>query len=240
MVKTGQLVVREFITIDNTGLPVAATVGPTGKLVLNGTDNGAAVTIANPAVGRYTWSVTMPALTAGDSVDMRIAATVGGIATEGIVWQDTADKYVNDLNDAAAAPAMITGQQVRDAMLLDASAGAPAAGSVDQHLDDAALEATIATLMGAGWTMETLEAIFACTCGSGSVVFIYTLTDSTTGLPIAGALIWVTTDLAGLNPVAQGYSNALGQVQFMLAPGNAYFWRQKAGYTFVNPDLEVV
>ena len=35
----------------------------------------------------------------------------------------------------AAAPAMITAQEVRDAMKLDAGVGAPAAGSVDAHLD---------------------------------------------------------------------------------------------------------
>ena len=43
---------------------------------------------------------------------------------------------LDDLNNAAAAPAMITSQNVRDAMKLAPTAGAPDVGSIDKHLDD--------------------------------------------------------------------------------------------------------
>lgn len=68
------------------------------------------------------------------------AGTAGGLPTV------DANNYVaglqgtlnqlDDLNNAAAAPAMITAQEVRDALKLAPTAGAPAAGSIDQHLDD--------------------------------------------------------------------------------------------------------
>lgn len=52
---------------------------------------------------------------------------------------------------------------VRDALKLAPTAGDPAAGSVDKHLDDIlatmALEATLTAMKGAGWTDETLVAI---------------------------------------------------------------------------------
>jgi hypothetical protein len=243
-VKTGQLVVREFDTVDASGAAADATVGPVGTLILNGAANGATVTIGHPAVGRYTWSVTMPTLAAGDSVDMHVTMTVGGVATHGVVWQDTADKYVNDLNNAPAAPAMITAQQVRDAMKLDATIGAPAVGSIDKHLDDAALEATLTAIKGLGWTTQTLIAIYnaivAVGLGGGSVTFPYTLTDSISGLPLADAEVWVTTDALGVNVVARGRTDNFGIITVYLDPGTYYFWRAKSGFSGVNPDVEAV
>jgi hypothetical protein len=76
--------------------------------------------------------------------------------------------------------------------------------------------------------------------GSGSNTFNYTLTDSGTGLPIATADVWVTSDLAGANVVASGQTNTFGVVTFYLDAGAYYLWRQKSGYDFTNPDLETV
>jgi len=63
------------------------------------------------------------------------------------------------LLDTASAGAGLTAQQTRDSMKLAPSVGDPAAGSVDAHLDAAALEATLAAIKGAGWSTETLAAI---------------------------------------------------------------------------------
>lgn len=96
-----------FVCLDATGAPAAATVGPAGTLYLNGTSNAASVTISggNP----YKWTLTLPALSAGDRVDMYITATVGGIATAAIVASDAADtKRVSDLVDLAAT-AIVSG-----------------------------------------------------------------------------------------------------------------------------------
>lgn len=76
--------------------------------------------------------------------------------------------------------------------------------------------------------------------GVGAVAFTYTLTDSVSGLPIAGADVWATTDEAGLNVAASGVTNTFGQVILYLDAGTYHFFRQLAGYSFINPDTETV
>jgi hypothetical protein len=76
--------------------------------------------------------------------------------------------------------------------------------------------------------------------GAGAITWAYTLTDSTTGLPIADADLWVTTDSVGLNIIAQGKTDQNGVTTFYLDAGTVYVWRSKSGYSFTNPDTEVV
>lgn len=97
-----------FVCKDATGALAVASVGPAGTLYLNGTANAASVTISggNP----YKWTLTLPALSAGDRCDMYITATVGGIATAAIVASDDADtKLVSGLNDIAATAVVTNG-----------------------------------------------------------------------------------------------------------------------------------
>lgn len=88
-VKTGTAWAGSFVTLDATGAVTAATGTPTGTLYVDGTANGASVTISgsNP----YKWSVTLPSLTAGQRVDMYITATIATIATAGFVASEQAD-----------------------------------------------------------------------------------------------------------------------------------------------------
>jgi len=79
-----------------------------------------------------------------------------------------------------------------------------------------------------------------CSHGAGAITFVYTLTSSVDGTPIDNADIWVTTDIAGANVIASGVTDLAGQVTFYLDAGTLYFWRQKDGWTFDNPDTEVV
>lgn len=75
--------------------------------------------------------------------------------------------------------------------------------------------------------------------GTGAIEHTYTLTtDGTT--PIPGAIVNVYTDSARTNFIAQGVTNSFGVVTFYLDAGTYYFFRTKAGYTFTNPDTEVV
>jgi hypothetical protein len=80
----------------------------------------------------------------------------------------------------------------------------------------------------------------------GGIEFTYTLTDSGTGDPIEGAEIWITTDLAGSAVVWLGTTDAFGVARDTndylprLDAGTYYVWRQKAGYTFSDPDTETV
>lgn len=74
----------------------------------------------------------------------------------------------------------------------------------------------------------------------GAIAYDYTLTSDIGGTPIVGASIWATTDGAGLNTVATGTTNAFGVATLYLQPGTYYIWRAAPGYTFANPDTEIV
>ena len=76
---------------DDTGALSTPTAGPVGKLYVNGTLNAATVTVSgsNP----YKWTVTLPALMAGDLVSMYITATIDGVATADVVAEDVVDTY---------------------------------------------------------------------------------------------------------------------------------------------------
>ena len=80
--------------------------------------------------------------------------------------------------------------------------------------------------------------------GTGSVNYTYTLTETKdgidTGVPIPGADIRVSTDIAGTTIIASSATNTYGQITFLLDPGTYYFWRQKTGWTFTDPEEVVV
>ena len=93
-VKTGQAVTVLFATSNaSTGAAEDASSTPTGTLYVNGTANGASVTVTNITTGLYKAAVTLPSLSAGDVVSLRIAATVSSVSGEGVVWQEVADTY---------------------------------------------------------------------------------------------------------------------------------------------------
>lgn len=101
-VKTAQAVTVEFTTANPA--TAAAQNGdslPTGILYVDGTANGATVTVTNLTTGVYKAAVTLPALTAGQIVAVRISAVVAGVAGTAIVWQDSADTF--RLSDALGA-----------------------------------------------------------------------------------------------------------------------------------------
>ena len=93
MIKSAQSVTVDFTTVSPvTGAATDATGTPVGTLVVNGTDNGASVTVTNKATGVYKAAVTLPSLDAGDVVQLRIAATVAGIDGAGVVWVESIDE----------------------------------------------------------------------------------------------------------------------------------------------------
>jgi hypothetical protein len=79
-----------------------------------------------------------------------------------------------------------------------------------------------------------------CSLGPGSTLNTYTVTDSVSGNPIQGVAVTVTTDVAGTNTIAYGVTDVAGEIDFWLDPGTYYMWSVKSGYTFTNPDTEVV
>jgi hypothetical protein len=80
----------------------------------------------------------------------------------------------------------------------------------------------------------------APTTGKGGTGWTYTVTNAQTGLPISECEVWASTDADGANVVAHGYTNPSGTVTFYLPPGVYCIWRRKSGYSFTNPDVEVV
>jgi hypothetical protein len=76
--------------------------------------------------------------------------------------------------------------------------------------------------------------------GSGAIAWTYTLTSSVDATPLDAVAVWVTSDALGANVLAIGQTNSAGQVTFFLDAGTVYVWRQRSGYSFANPDTEVV
>jgi hypothetical protein len=106
------------------------------------------------------------------------------------------------------------------------------------------IEATVGGVTGG--ISFGFRAVYVAAKSPSAVAFTYTVTNSATGLPIEGVEVWVTTDAAGTNVVWNGDTDAFGVARDdggnlpFLEPGNVYFWCQRAGFTFDNPDLEVV
>ena len=95
---------------------------------------------------------------------------------------------------------------------------------------------------GTGFAKDTdsLVDLTHIATGSGAITFTYTVTSSVDSSPVADCTVWVTTDEAGATIVASGITNASGEVVFYLDADTYYFWSQKAGWDFTNPDTEVV
>jgi hypothetical protein len=78
------------------------------------------------------------------------------------------------------------------------------------------------------------------TDGTGAVAFTYTLTSQSDNSPIGGVRVTASDDIAGSHVVAEAISNAAGVVIFHLNPGRYYLWREKPGWSFVDPDIQDV
>ena len=219
MVKTGQVWIGSLVTRDATGALATPSVGPAGVLYVEGVADAASVTISgtNP----YKWSVTLPALTAGQSVSMYITATIATITTGAIVAEDQADTArISDVETDTAdiqsrIPAALIGGRI------DASVGV-----MQNNVLTAAALATDAV---------TEIAAAVSTAGSGAISYTVTVNDES-AQPLDGVEVWVTSDSAGTTVVAGTLTtNAAGQVTFMLDAGTYYLWRQLSRYNFSNP-----
>ena len=107
------------------------------------------------------------------------------------------------------------------------------------EIADGVWDETLADHVAAGSTGEKLDDM-CCMLGEGATSYTYTVTNSVTGLPIQGVVVTVTTDIAGTNAIATGTTDVSGEIDFWLDPATYYMWSFKSGYTFTNPDTEVV
>ena len=96
---------------------------------------------------------------------------------------------------------------------------------------------------GAGAVQQNLLFFVKSAC-VGCTDRTYTVTTGG-GAPIAGVAIEITTDITGNFVIWCGTTDALGVARDAdgqlpcLLPGTYYFWRDLAGWTFVDPDTEV-
>ena len=163
-VKPGETVTVDFTTRNpSTGAGADADSTPTGTLVINGTDNGATVTVTNKATGIYKAAVTLPSsgLSAGDEVDIRIAATVDSIADTSVVWRGRVDtKYNSDLQDASTSG-------TADAVWDEARSGHTSTGSFGEYVNSYPTAAAITAIAAAVWgyTKSTVAALATTTIG---------------------------------------------------------------------------
>lgn len=91
MVKSGQAVACTFTTRAASGAITDADSLPTATLHVNGAAAAEVVTVTNIRTGVYRASVTLPALSAGDIVEVLAAATVDGISDEAVIWGEVGD-----------------------------------------------------------------------------------------------------------------------------------------------------
>lgn len=169
------------------------------------------------------------------------AATISGAVWDiSLAAHLTAGTTGAALNGAIAPTAAVVADAVWDEILSShvvvGSAGAAlaAAGSAGDPwstpLPGAYATGTAGKIIGS----------FSSQLGAGAIAWPYTITNSITGLPVADADVWVSSDLAGLNVIASGRTNQSGVVTFMLDAGTVYAWAQKSGINFSNPNSQVV
>lgn len=152
----------------------------------------------------------LPAALVTGRIDASVGAMAAGVVTAAAIATGAVDA------DALAADA---GSEIADAVWDEALAGHATTGT-------------------AGKTLNTAAAGTAA--GAGAYTVTYTVTDADSGAPLADVDVWVTSDAGGSTIVASGQTNASGVVTLYLDAGTFYFWRQKSGYNFTNPDTETV
>ena len=252
-VKSGQAVTVDFTTADpTTGAAANASSLPTAKLVVNGTDNAAAVTVTNKATGVYKAAVTLPTLAAGDVVSIRVAATVATVAGVGVVWTDVADTVrLSDGVTLAATQAAYAPAKAGDAMTLTAAYDAAKAAASQASVN--AIPTT--PLLAAGYTAPDNASVAAILEDTGTTLPATLAGIATNAASAAGAdfgedecTLTITDTLGAALSDAQVYvyvgaarsrvktTDSLGQVKFDLTDGETYnLWVTHDRYTGTNP-----
>ena len=164
-------------------------------------------------------------------------ATVESTAANVTLWNGDAPADLDGSGNVLASVELLSvtaQQQVRDALLLAPTAGDPAAGSVDKHLDDI-LEDTGDILQDTGMTLPALIAV-GVGPGSGTGYYTDTIDDGTN--PLDGVRVQLYTGSSRVGLAYEAYTNALGVFEMWPDPGVYYRWLDLAGYNF-SQDVAV-
>lgn len=143
---------------------------------------------------------------------------LSSIATSGSIGKlikDNLDAKVSEVGGGS-----LTAESIR----IEMDANSKLANLPTDPADESSLEAAITA------AHATTDALISAITGGGLTEKTYTLTDASTGLPLAGVQVWATTDEAGLNQVdITRTTNDAGQVtfRFNLAAGTPiYIWNR--------------
>jgi hypothetical protein len=131
-IRSSQAITTQFTTrVFSTGVLTDADSTPTGTLYVNGTANGASVTVTKISTGLYKAAFTLPTLSVGDWCCVIIAATVSSVSDSAKVWEDTKDIVIDaaGLADANTVKIGPTGNgTAQTATDIGATIGAAGAG----------------------------------------------------------------------------------------------------------------
>ncbi len=205
--------------------------------------NGSAMRGTNSA------NTTVPdaAGTAPTAAEIKTALEANGSKLDHL-WETTEDdvgvrRFTENALEQGPSGSGLNAQETRDALKLAASAGDPAVGSVDKHLDDIVADTTtdipalLSTIRGADSdTLETLsdqiDTIEGGT-GSGARTVAVTVNDGTDALENANVRF-----TEGANTYV-GSTNATGEVSFSLDDATYALAISKSGYSFTPTTLVV-
>jgi hypothetical protein len=117
----------------------------------------------------------------------------------------------------------------------------PTKAEMDSAVAPLALEETVEGIQDTLDEKLDVAVSTRVTLGTGNTSKVYTVVDGE-GHNLAGVSVEVRAANDVTSPViAKGITGDAGTVTFLLASGTTYYlWRRKAGYTFTNPDTEVV
>jgi hypothetical protein len=87
MILSGQNLAVQFTVSGSSGL-TDPDATPTAVLVVDGTDTATSVTVTKVATGIYKATCTLPSLTAGQCVSVRVSADVAGVPLGAVVFSD--------------------------------------------------------------------------------------------------------------------------------------------------------
>jgi hypothetical protein len=173
-VKTGQVWAGVVAALGTAG-GTAALTGGTATLYVNGTANAAAVALGTAYP--YSWTVTLPVLTAGQSVSMYVAGTVDSTWTGSVVREDDSDTArISEVKTDTAA--ILTGVTLNTSILSPVGGTATGNGAADGTtlVDTTRTEATdyfnnLAVQITSGANIGLSRTIKAYTNGTGFTVF---------------------------------------------------------------------
>lgn len=98
---------------------------------------------------------------------------------------------------------------------------------------------------GAGAVQQNLEYVVKQR-NPGAIEYTYTVTNTVTALPIEGVRVVISTDSLGSNVVFVGMTDSFGVLRDSysnkprLDAGTYFLWSSKIGFSFPNPDSEVI